>query len=240
MFRQNRLLHDRVRELEKRLDEKQSDSNNHVIHSCSSLNQLKINQQIEPSTLSPPLRVHISKRDTRSFFVHWIPNPVNENRQILGYRIFVDDRLIGTIDSGRFEAIIDSIRDEGEYRIKIRTYDENMESPDSNIVVARFRRLNSSEQNRNEDPLVHEFDPDPPNDELVNSNRRENQTPIVLEKNPQEATRSETNSENRRSPIKTGIMSRLTKSPYRINRNVLIQHLTSDATDSSTTDDNRT
>ncbi len=39
--------------------------------------------------------------------------------------------------------MIDSIRDEGEYQIKLRTYDENGESDDSNIVVARFRRQNA-------------------------------------------------------------------------------------------------
>jgi hypothetical protein len=44
------------------------------------------------------------------------------------------------VDSGIFETIIDCIRDEGDYRIKLRTYDENGESEDSNIVVIRFRR----------------------------------------------------------------------------------------------------
>lgn len=90
--------------------------------------------------LYPPLRAHISKRDTKSFYLHWIPNPLNEHHTILGYRIYVDDIFKGALDPGRFEAIIDYIRDEGEYKIKIRTYNEQGESADSNIVIARFRR----------------------------------------------------------------------------------------------------
>jgi hypothetical protein len=48
-----------------------------------------------------------------------------------------------SIDPGRFEAIIDCIHDEGDYKIKLRTYDENEESEDSNIIIARFRRQDS-------------------------------------------------------------------------------------------------
>ena len=48
------------------------------------------------------------------------------------------------MDAGRFEAIIDYIRDEGEYKIKIRTFNEEGESADSNIVIARFRRQHSA------------------------------------------------------------------------------------------------
>lgn len=100
------------------------------------------------STLHPPLRAHISKRDAKSFFLHWIPNPLNEHQTILGYRIYIDDVCKGAIDAGRFEAIIDYIRDEGEYKIKMRTYDEHGESADSNTVVARFRRQRSVTPNR--------------------------------------------------------------------------------------------
>ena len=65
---------------------------------------------------------------------------MNEHRPILGYRIYIDDVFKGAIDPGRFEVIIDYIRDEGEYKIKLRTYDMNGESEDSNVVIARFRR----------------------------------------------------------------------------------------------------
>ncbi|CAF1556748.1 unnamed protein product, partial [Didymodactylos carnosus] len=90
------------------------------------------------SSLLPPLRAHISKRDAKSFFLHWVPNP--NNRQILGYKIYIDDTLKGVVEPTKFEVIINDIRDEGEYRIKIRAYDEHFESSDSNIVIARFRR----------------------------------------------------------------------------------------------------
>lgn len=140
----------------------------------------------------PPLRAHISKRNTKSFFLHWIPNPLNENRNILGYRIFVNDRVVGTIDSGRFEAIIDSIREEGEYRIKIRTYDEHDESADSNIVVARFRRQQVStsrvQSQSAPDPsmpsncTIQEFISNPSEDDLINSAKEEMHIPIVLDR----------------------------------------------------------
>ena len=137
-----------------------------------------------PVPLHPPLRAHISKRDTKSFFLHWIPNPLNEQRKILGYRIYIDDQLKGAIDPGQFEAIIDSIRDEGEYRIKIRTYDEHGESVDSNIVVARFRRQRSTIA---EEPSKHPSDyviddQDKGEENLVNSTREDTRVPIVLEK----------------------------------------------------------
>ncbi len=54
-----------------------------------------------------------------------------------------------TIDSGKFEAVVDCIRDEGEYRIKLRTFDAYGESEDSNIVVARFRRQDSNPSGAN-------------------------------------------------------------------------------------------
>lgn len=167
MMQENRLLHQRIQELERRLDEKERHSS-------------------LPTPLHPPLRAHISKRDTKSFFLHWIPNPLNEQRKILGYRIYIDDRLKGTIDPGQFEAIIDCIRDEGEYRIKIRTYDEHGESPDSNIVVARFRRQHSTTPRTDDSPkhpndyVVDETDHGREN--LVNSTREETRPPIVLEK----------------------------------------------------------
>ncbi|CAF3743149.1 unnamed protein product [Rotaria sp. Silwood1] len=134
ILEENRLLNQRLHELESRLNNKSH-------------------------TLYPPLRAHISKRDTKSFFLHWIPNPLNEQYKILGYRIYIDDILKGSVESGKFETIIDCIRDEGEYKIKLRTYDEYNESEDSNIVIARFRRQNPitsrSDSNSSETKIIH-------------------------------------------------------------------------------------
>ena len=133
-----------------------------------------------PSTLHPPLRAHISKRDTRSFFLHWIPNPLNEHRTILGYRIYIDDVCKGAIDSGRFEAIIDYIRDEGEYKIKLRTYDQYGESGDSNVVVARFRRQRSVTPNSEAVMIVHPTQSEESNQNVFISPREYITTPIVM------------------------------------------------------------
>ena len=59
---------------------------------------------------------------------------------MLGYRIYVDDTLKSSVTAEKLEAVIDCIRDEGEYRIKLRTFGEKGESDDSNVVIARFRR----------------------------------------------------------------------------------------------------
>ncbi|CAF1606036.1 unnamed protein product [Rotaria magnacalcarata] len=123
------------------------------------LHELEARLTIKSLPLYPPLRAHISKRDAKSFFLHWVPNPLNEQRSIVGYRIYIDDVLKGSVDSGKFETIIDSIRDEGEYRIKLRAYDEHSESEDSNIVVARFRRqtpiASQSDSNSSEPKPIH-------------------------------------------------------------------------------------
>ncbi len=134
------------------------------------------------SNLHPPLRAHISKRDTKSFFLHWIPNPLNEHRNILGYRIYIDDVLKGAIDSGRFEAIIDYIRDEGEYKIKLRTYDEYGESGDSNIVIARFRRQRSITPNSELTTIIHPTQSDESNQNVIISTREQIKTPITMDK----------------------------------------------------------
>ena len=102
------------------------------------------------------------------------------------------------MDPGQFEAIIDYIRDEGEYRIKIRTYDENGESADSNVVVARFRRQHSmknrSESNPGEpttseeahrnanDYIIDDAEAIHPHGHLVNFSREETRQPIILDK----------------------------------------------------------
>src|SRR5690349_15262083 len=100
MLEENRRLSQRLQELESRLN-------------------------IQSRTLHPPLRAHISKRDTKSFFLHWTPNPLNAPHSILGYRVYIDEVLKHTIDARKTETIIDSIREEGEFRIKLRTYDDH-------------------------------------------------------------------------------------------------------------------
>ena len=100
----------------------------------------ELESHLSSPTLHPPLHAHISKRDNKSFFLHWSSNPLNDQQAILGYRIYIDDVFKGSTDRDHFEAIIDCIRDEGEYRLKLRTFNNQRESADSNVVIARFRR----------------------------------------------------------------------------------------------------
>ncbi|CAF0823061.1 unnamed protein product [Adineta steineri] len=180
IIQENQLLNQRIRELENRLN---TNLSNPIIQASNSTPKQNLN-------IYPPLRAHISKRDTKSFFLHWIPNPLNEHHNILGYRIYVDDILKGAIDPGRFEAIIDYIRDEGEYKIKIRTFNQDGESADSNIVVARFRRQHSTIPSSSEsassihrtqsDHIVGNIHQRQSNENLFISPREQIQTPIIM------------------------------------------------------------
>jgi hypothetical protein len=107
---------------------------------------------------------------------------LNEHRPILGYRIYIDDVFKGAIDPGRFEVIIDYIRDEGEYKIKLRTYDEYGESADSNIVIARFRRQRSTPSNSEPVMIMHPTQSEDSNQNLIISPREQSKTPIIIDK----------------------------------------------------------
>ncbi|UJR31386.1 hypothetical protein I4U23_018880 [Adineta vaga] len=272
---QNRLLNQRIHELEERL--KTTNESHSATHTIS-----KHNPHIHP-----PLRAHISKRDAKSFFLHWIPNSLNESQRILGYRIYIDDVFKGAIDSGKFEAIIDYIRDEGEYKIKIRTYNQDGESSDSNIVIARFRRQHStmpasevttSRRRTQSERIAEDINEKQTNEDLIMLSRNRSRTPIIMDKRrsdieqpqdllsitPEKETiltdqpsdsstktsphmtrkdyavmgkppisptsspnRTERKSPNRefcglstkRSPVRAGIMSRLTKSSNKLKQN---------------------
>ncbi|CAF3723713.1 unnamed protein product [Adineta steineri] len=155
LLEENRLLNQRLRDLESRLN-------------------------IRSNVLHPPLRAHISKRDTKSFFLHWIPNPLNEQFTILGYRIYIDEVLKGCVDSGKFETVIDCIRDEGEYKIKLRAYNDSGESEDSNIVIARFRRQQPrtprSNSESSETNIIHRTQSDLMVDNITHSALRQTQS----------------------------------------------------------------
>lgn len=107
---------------------------------------------------------------------------MNERRSILGYRIYIDDVCKGAIDAGRFEAIIDYIRDEGEYKIKLRTYDEHGESVDSNTVIARFRRQRSVTPNRESAMIVQPALVEDTNQDSIIPPNEHIKTPIIMDK----------------------------------------------------------
>jgi hypothetical protein len=107
-----------------------------------------------------------------------MPNPLNEHHPILGYRIYIDDILRSSVDSGIFETIIDCIRDEGDYKIKLRSYNDNGESIDSNIVVARFRRQDqTTTMHRTQSP--NEFEQSIPSDEFPLLTQQQIEIPIT-------------------------------------------------------------
>ena len=151
--------------------------------------------------LHPPLRVHISKRDAKSFFLHWIPNPLNQQRAILGYRIYIDDVLKDSIDPGKCETIIDCIDDEGEYRIKLRTYDANDESEDSNVIIARFRRQDPTKHRSNSNPSETRTIQRTQSDHVVNSTSHTKSTKTPLRQTQSQENVDHSSSDEAKEPI---------------------------------------
>lgn len=178
----------------------------------------------------------------------------------------------------------------------MRTYNENNESEDSNIVIARFRRQNpvvsQSDSNTSELKPLHRTQSDQfventsqtqiplrktqSQENIDSSTKDENHAPIIMSKHrdsideipsPVKSSPSHTNRKPPRSPAsspnrsdkttndqsctktlftnepndtsaRTGVMSRLTKSPHRLKRNnVLINALTRNKTPSPTDSD---
>ncbi|CAF0920908.1 unnamed protein product [Adineta ricciae] len=190
IIEQNRLLSQRIHELE-----------GHLRGTKEPSSVTQISSKHNPN-IHPPLRAHISKRDAKSCFLHWIPNTLNQSQTILGYRIYVDDILKGAVDANKFEAIVDYIRDEGEYRIKIRTYNQEGESTDSNIVIARFHRQNTvavtsegttSRRRTQSERIGEDKKEKQSNEELFMLSRNRSQTPIIMDKRRSEIEQSQEN-----------------------------------------------
>ena len=114
----------------------------------------------------------------------------------------MDDVLKGAVDADKFEAIVDYIHDEGEYQIKIRTYNQEGESTDSNIVIARFRHQNTtaatsegttSRRRTQSERIGEDKKEKQSNEELFMLSRNRSQTPIIMDKRRSEIEQSQEN-----------------------------------------------
>jgi hypothetical protein len=64
--------------------------------------------------LQPPLRVRLQKVNEKSVALKWDHN--SANKQVSGYRIYINDILRGAVKSTDLKALINGIQEEGEYK----------------------------------------------------------------------------------------------------------------------------
>jgi hypothetical protein len=86
------------------------------------------------------LRVRLQKLSEKTVALKWNHNPKNIFIQIAGYNIYINSELCGTMKPDEVSASIDGIQTEGEYKIFIRSFLGNLESPDSNQVITRVKK----------------------------------------------------------------------------------------------------
>ncbi len=68
----------------------------------------------ESLLLDPPLRVRLQKVNDKSVALKWDHN--SSNKQIGGYRIYINDIQRGTVKATDLRALINGIQEEGEYK----------------------------------------------------------------------------------------------------------------------------
>lgn len=104
-------------------------------------------ENVEPKIqIHPPLKVRLQKLNEKSVALKWNHNPKNLFLEITGYKIYINDELCGTMKSSDTIAAINGIQEEGEYKIYLRAFLNQMESDKSNCVITRVKR----KQNKNQ------------------------------------------------------------------------------------------
>lgn len=177
------------------------------------MNRVKLSKLVRFQNLHPPIRVHISKRDGKSFFLNWTPHPESSDETIDGYRIFIDDVLRITSEKSQTQAVIDCIREEGDYKLKVRSFNKNGESADSNVTIIRFRRQKSQSERSVQS-----------GDDSISTSPNFGQSPANLEENILLSKPP--------SPPGAGLMSRLIKQSVKVKRNnVLLNGLPLNSTE---------
>jgi hypothetical protein len=126
LIQENLLLRDKITQLESR---------------CSKLesSQLGIHHQHMPE-IHAPLRVRLQKLTEKTVALKWNHNPKNTFLQLTGYNIYINGEVCGTMKPSELCASIDGIQTEGEYKMSVRSFMGEAESPDSNQVITRVKK----------------------------------------------------------------------------------------------------
>jgi hypothetical protein len=98
-------------------------------------------QQQQPKLeLYPPLRVRLQKLNEKSVALKWNHNAKNLLVELTGYNVYINNDLLATMKASDKIASIDGIKEEGEYRIFIKSVCGQHESEASNTVITRVKK----------------------------------------------------------------------------------------------------
>lgn len=102
--------------------------------------QQTLNQTQPKLEIFPPLRVRLQKLNEKSVALKWNHNPKNNLIELTGYNIYINEDLLATMRGTDKIASIDGIKEEGEYRIYIKSLCSQVESEPSNTVITRVKK----------------------------------------------------------------------------------------------------
>lgn len=118
-----------------------------------SVSQL-ITQQRIPFVLPAPVKLFMSHYSSSCLLIQWDTPTYIQYPPLMGYKIYVNGESEGMVNPGKNKAYIEGLDAAVTYRITVRAlYEGNLESPDSNMVMAS---LDSS-------PLPYQSFPDQQN-----------------------------------------------------------------------------
>ena len=91
--------------------------------------------------------MRLQKLNEKSVALKWCHNPKNSLIDITGYNIYINNKVCGSMSPNDQIASVNGIQEEGEYRIFIRSSFKDIESENSNEVVTRVKRKQSTKSN---------------------------------------------------------------------------------------------
>jgi hypothetical protein len=100
--------------------------------------------------IHPPLRVRLQKLNEKSVALKWNHNPKNVLVELTGYNVYINEDLLATMRPNDKIASIDGMKEEGEYRIYIKSVCGQIESDISNTVITRVKKKPSTLTSTNE------------------------------------------------------------------------------------------
>lgn len=143
------------------------------------------NKQLHIDALQPPLKVRLQKLNEKCVTLKWDHNPDNENLKLDGYRVYINGLLRGNLKSNDVKALINGIKEAGEYRITVRAFNDKEESNDSNVVITRVKKKSSVDDSSTTTESADENNSRYNNSELTKASEASSSkttAPIIMDK----------------------------------------------------------
>jgi len=163
LLTENKLLKEKISFLETKYSNLESKFNT-FIEAKNNADDSKITQRIEDTInetttrcsetpnveIFPPIRVRLQKLNEKRVALKWTHNPKNYLNEINGYNIYINGKICGKMSPNDMIASINGIQEEGEYKIYIRSFFNNIESANSNEVITRVKRKQTDQEESHE------------------------------------------------------------------------------------------